>query len=111
MNVYPWEATVRGSCHIGLEGWHFLDKRGPQVFNHVERLNRKECSPMKVLNTFQDESDEVKVMAARMRVKLGRKETWLQRLRNLSNDRTTTERKLLNAPDWMGTPGATTRLS
>jgi HEAT repeat protein len=54
-------------------------------------------------NALQDESDEVKIMAAWTLVKLGRKETGLGCLRNLLNNGTTTQRKLLNVLDWMGT--------
>ena len=53
-------------------------------------------------NAIQDESDEVKIMAAWTLVKLGRKETGLQCLRNLLNNGTTAQRKLLNVLDWMG---------
>jgi len=42
-------------------------------------------------------------MAAWTLVTLGRKETGLKCLRNLLNDGTTAERKLLNVLDWMGT--------
>ena len=53
-------------------------------------------------NALQDESDEVKIMAAWTLVKLGRKDTGLHCLRNLLNNGTTTQRKLLNVLDWMG---------
>ncbi|MBA7603082.1 hypothetical protein ES703_10185 [subsurface metagenome] len=54
-------------------------------------------------NALQDKSDEVRIMAAWTLVTLGRKETGLKCLRNLLNDGTTAERKLLNVLDWMGT--------
>jgi len=54
-------------------------------------------------NALGDESDEVKIMAAWTLVTLGRKETGLKCLRNLLNDGTTAERKLINVLDWMGT--------
>ena len=54
-------------------------------------------------NALQDESDEIKIMAAWTLVNLGRKETGLACLRKLLNDGTTAERKLLNVLDWMGT--------
>ena len=54
-------------------------------------------------NALQDESDEIKIMAAWTLVNLGRKEIGLACLRKLLNDGTTAERKLLNVLDWMGT--------
>ena len=52
---------------------------------------------------LHDESDEIKIMAAWTLVKFGRKETGLDCLRNLLNNGTTAERKLLNVLDWMET--------
>jgi len=50
---------------------------------------------------LQDESDEVKIMAAWTLVRLGKNEAGLACLRNLLNNGTTTERKLHNVLDWM----------
>jgi len=50
---------------------------------------------------LQDDSDEVKIMAAWTLVNLGRKEPGLRCLRSLLNNGTTAERKLLNVLDWM----------
>ena len=50
---------------------------------------------------LQDDSDEVKIMAAWTLVKLGRKEAALECLRRLLNNGTTCERTLLNTLDWM----------
>jgi N-sulfoglucosamine sulfohydrolase len=50
---------------------------------------------------LRDESDEVKIMAAWTLVQLGRKEVPLACLRDLLNNGTTCERKLLNVLDWM----------
>jgi len=52
---------------------------------------------------LEDESHEVKIMAAWTLVKLGRKDAGLKCLRDLLNNGTTAERKLLNVLDWMGT--------
>ncbi|MCP4612196.1 MAG: sulfatase-like hydrolase/transferase [Planctomycetes bacterium] len=54
-------------------------------------------------SALDDDSDEVKMMAAWTLVKLGRKEIGLKCLRNLLFNGTTAERKLLNVLDWMGT--------
>jgi N-sulfoglucosamine sulfohydrolase len=51
--------------------------------------------------TLQDESDEVKIMAAWTLVTLGRRDKALGCLRNLLNNGATCERKLLNVLDWM----------
>ncbi len=48
-----------------------------------------------------DESDEVKIMAAWTLVNLGQREAGLACLRDLLNNGTTAERKLLNTLDWM----------
>jgi hypothetical protein len=51
---------------------------------------------------LEDESDEVKIMAAWTLVKLGQSDEGLAALRDLLNNGTTAERMLLNVLDWMG---------
>ena len=66
-------------------------------------LQDNAASAIEILeNMLQDESDEVRIMTAWTLVKLGRKKTGLECLRNLLNNGTTTQRKLLNVLDWMG---------
>jgi hypothetical protein len=87
---------VKGMSHSdsGVRYWavvglHLLEDRATPPVMTLEKA-------------LQDESDEVKIMAAWTLVKLGRKETGLQCLRNLLNNGTTAQRKLLNVLDWMG---------
>jgi len=88
-------AFVKGISHrdAGLRYWavvglHLLgDAAAPAVTTLAKAL--------------QDESDEVKIMAAWTLVNLGRKETALRCLRDLLNHGTTCERMLLNVLDWM----------
>jgi arylsulfatase A-like enzyme len=78
-----------GIRYWSVVGLHLLEDYASPVVKILESV-------------LQDESDEVKIMAAWTLVKLGRKETGLQCLRNLLNNGTTSRRKLLNALDWMG---------
>ena len=88
---------IRGMSHSdsGIRYWavvglHLLENKAKPAVQTLE-------------NALDDDSDEVKIMAAWTLVKLGRKETGLKCLRNLLNYGTTAERKLLNVLDWMGT--------
>jgi hypothetical protein len=51
--------------------------------------------------SLQDQSDEVRIMAAWTLVKLGQKDAGLQCLRTLLYQGCTADRKLLNVLDWM----------
>jgi hypothetical protein len=78
-----------GIRYWAVVGLHLLENKANSAVQTLE-------------NALDDESDEVKIMAAWTLVKLGRKETGLKCLRNLLNGETTAERKLLNVLDWMG---------
>ena len=77
-----------GIRYWAVVGLHLLDDRAVPAVDTLEKA-------------LQDESDEVKIMAAWTLVKLGRKATGLRCLRSLLNHGTTAERKLLNVLDWM----------
>jgi len=78
-----------GIRYWAIVGLHLLeDEAGPAV-KTVEKA-------------LQDESHEVRIMAAWTLVNLGRKEAGLKCLRDLLTDGTTARRKLLNVLDWMG---------
>ncbi len=77
-----------GIRYWAVVGLHLLEDHAKPALATLERA-------------LQDESDEVKIMAAWTLVKLGRKETALDCLRTLLHHGTPCERKLLNVLDWM----------
>ncbi|HYW79422.1 MAG TPA: sulfatase-like hydrolase/transferase [Thermoguttaceae bacterium] len=78
-----------GIRYWAIVGLHLLEKDAAGAVDVVEKA-------------LQDESHEVRIMAAWTAVNLGRREAGLACLRDLLHNGTTTERKLLNVLDWMG---------
>jgi len=77
-----------GIRYWAVVGLHLLEKNAAGAADTIEKA-------------LQDDSDEVKIMAAWTLVKLGKKEAGLGCLRDLLNNGTTAERKLHNVLDWM----------
>jgi hypothetical protein len=77
-----------GIRYWAVVGLHLLQDKAAPTIATIEKA-------------LQDESDEVKIMAAWTLVKLGRRETGLACLRQLLNEGTTIERELFNVLDWM----------
>jgi N-sulfoglucosamine sulfohydrolase len=77
-----------GIRYWAVVGLHLLEDKAAPAVGAIEKA-------------LQDESDEVKIMAAWTLVRLGRKETGLACLRSLLHDGTPVERELLNVLDWM----------
>jgi len=77
-----------GIRYWAVVGLHLLENQAASATTALEKA-------------LQDESDEVKIMAAWTLVKLGRKEAGLACLRRLLNEGTTIERELFNVLDWM----------
>ena len=82
------DCGIRYWAAVGL---HLLDTNAASAVDVLEKA-------------LQDESHEVRIMAAWTVVKLGRKEQGLNCLRELLK-KTTAQRKLYNVLDWMGEDG------
>ena len=77
-----------GIRYWAVVGLHLLENKAAPAVDALEKA-------------LQDESDEVKIMAAWTLVKLGRRKPGLACLRKLLHDGTTIERELFNVLDWM----------
>jgi arylsulfatase A-like enzyme len=80
-----------GIRYWAVVGLHLLEEDAAPAVETLEKA-------------LDDESDEVKIMAAWTLVTLGRNEAGLGCLRDLLNNGTTAERKLYNVLDWMEEP-------
>ncbi len=80
-----------GIRYWAVVGLHLLEEDAASAAERLEEA-------------LDDESDEVKIMAAWTLVKLGQCEAGLGTLRDLLNNGTTAERLLLNVLDWMDEP-------
>jgi len=78
-----------GIRYWAVVGLHLLEKNAAPAVETLEKA-------------LEDESHEVRIMAAWTMVRLGRNEAGLACLRDLLNNGTMADRKLYNVLDWMG---------